>query len=742
MASFIWPTPGQSRISSKFGMRKHPISGKMKMHSGIDISAPAGTPIHASESGKVTFAGISGSLTSGYGRLVKIAHADGYETRYAHQSQIQVMVGQQVIKGQQIGKVGTTGSSTGNHLHFEVRKNGTALNPSSYVSPTNSKSGYTASDAAGIPDDTTGGIDSAPVETSKPITTVTSKLVKGESVSSKFTKLTNMDAVIDGYELLIENDKIYAPIVKDDIVVEMGRKNTPSSMTFTVVKDKWLTDIQEGNAVSFKVNGKEMFYGYIFSKRRDDASTITIKCYDQLRYLKNKDTLSYTDKTYGELLKMLADDYKLKCGDIADTKHKMTKIEECSPLEMLSNASDETIMKANELYVLYDDFGKLTLKPLKDMLVPVIITESTCEKIDYETTIDSNVYNRIKIAQDNSTTGERETYTFQDGESQAKWGVLQYYAKLETPQSQGSDTAGGGGTVDISGEANTAAAIWAFMVSAGYTEAAVAGIMGNMYAESGLVTTALNPSSKTYGLCQWGWSRKTDLSNFAKRKGKPMSDLQTQLEFLVYELVTYYSGKNYSVNGVPLNTYLKQVTSVQNAEYYFVRKFERGSDAEIRSSEGKRLSKANAYFTSFSGGKYKQYLSGGGGASAAPASATLLAAEDTDKKEETPGTTDKPETSEGEKTDSEGIALGDTAAITKLGEMLLKYYNRKQRKLSVMGCFGVTAVRGGSCVYVNLNLGDMKLNNYMLVENVTHHFNSGIHKMDLKLSGINGEFNV
>ena len=726
MATMMWPLPGNTKISSPFGMRTHPISGTYKMHTGIDIPASAGTAIHAAESGKVTFAGISGSLTSGYGRLVKITHSNGLETRYAHQSQIQVTVGQIVVRGQQIGKVGTTGSSTGNHLHFEVRKNGTAVNPTSgYVTPSNSTTGYTSTDATATSDTSTDSTDTT-VSESKEITTVVSKLVKGESAASKFTKLTSLDAIVDGYELLIENDKIYAPIVKDDITLEMGRKNTPSSLTFTVVKDQWLTDIQEGNAVSFKVNGTKVFYGYIFTKKRSDESTITIKCYDQLRYLKNKDTLSYSDKTYGELLKMIADDYELSCGDIADTSYKMTAIEECSPLEMLSNASDETIMNAQKLYVLYDDFGKLTLKPLEDMLVPVIITESTCESIDYETTIDSNVYNRIKIAQDNSTTGERETYTVQDADSQAKWGVLQYYAKLNT-STESSGSSSGSGSIDISGESNTAAAIWAFLVTSGYTEAATAGIMGNMYAESGLVTTATNSSSGTYGLCQWGWSRKTNLKNFAAQKGKAMSDLQTQLEFLVYELEKDYSGSSYSVNGTPLNTYLKQVTSIQNAEYWFVRNFERGSDSEIRSSESKRLSKANAYYSSFSGGKYKQYLSG----STSTSSTLSLASETSDN-----------ETSTTETSDSTSISLGDAEAIAKLGEILLKYYNKKQRKLSVKGCFGVAAVRGGSCVYVNLNLGDMQVNNYMLVESVTHHFNSGIHTMDLKLSGINGEFNA
>lgn len=127
--SFKWPVPGHTRISSPYGNRKHPISGQYRMHSGIDIPAPSGTNIVASDGGTVICASSQGS----YGNLVKIKHSNGYETRYAHCSRIVVSNGANVSKGQTIAKVGTTGSSTGNHLHFEVRKDGSAKNPNSYV---------------------------------------------------------------------------------------------------------------------------------------------------------------------------------------------------------------------------------------------------------------------------------------------------------------------------------------------------------------------------------------------------------------------------------------------------------------------------------------------------------------------------------------------------------------------------------------------------------------------------------
>lgn len=125
--SFIKPTSG--RISSPFGYRTHPVTGSYTLHSGIDIAASSGTTVVASRNGKVVSAGYSGS----YGNLIVISHGNGIETAYAHLSSINVRVGESVSQGQLIGKVGSTGRSTGPHLHFEVRINGTAVNPSKYI---------------------------------------------------------------------------------------------------------------------------------------------------------------------------------------------------------------------------------------------------------------------------------------------------------------------------------------------------------------------------------------------------------------------------------------------------------------------------------------------------------------------------------------------------------------------------------------------------------------------------------
>jgi len=130
--TMVWPCPSSYNITSSFGMRKHPILRVYKMHTGIDIGASYGKSIVAANKGTVIMAKYD---SSGYGRMIVIDHGGGISTLYAHASKLLVSVGDKVEAGQVIAKVGSTGLSTGNHLHFEVRKNGEPTNPlSGYLS--------------------------------------------------------------------------------------------------------------------------------------------------------------------------------------------------------------------------------------------------------------------------------------------------------------------------------------------------------------------------------------------------------------------------------------------------------------------------------------------------------------------------------------------------------------------------------------------------------------------------------
>ncbi|MGB3640721.1 MAG: M23 family metallopeptidase [Rivularia sp. (in: cyanobacteria)] len=124
-----FPTTKGIPITSGFGWRIHPLTGEYRFHSGIDFGAPQGTPIYAFKAGLVEFAGIRG----GYGKAVIINHGAGKSTLYGHASKLIVRKGERVVPGQIVGKIGSTGNSTGPHLHFEVRLDDKPVNPRPYL---------------------------------------------------------------------------------------------------------------------------------------------------------------------------------------------------------------------------------------------------------------------------------------------------------------------------------------------------------------------------------------------------------------------------------------------------------------------------------------------------------------------------------------------------------------------------------------------------------------------------------
>lgn len=234
-------------------------------------------------------------------------------------------------------------------------------------------------------------------------------------------------------ELLIQHEnQIFEPVVEEGITWSTERKNAPGQLTFKVIMDN-IINFTEGDAVRMKVNGTGVFYGFVFRKKCDKQGIITVTAYDQLRYLKNKDTYVYDNKTASEFISMIAADFQMNVGTIEDTQFKIaSRVESNTSLfDMIGNALDLTLQNMKYMYVLYDDFGKLTLKGLDEMRLNLLIDEETGENFDYESSIDTNTYNRVKLTFDNDQTGKREVYIAQSGENINQWGVLQYYDTLK-----------------------------------------------------------------------------------------------------------------------------------------------------------------------------------------------------------------------------------------------------------------------------------------------------------------------
>lgn len=441
MSEYVWPCPSGSRITSRFGPRPAPVRGASTNHKGIDIAAPHGAPIVAAKWGVVTKA----AYLKGYGNAVYLKHPDNTETRYAHASRLIAKQGQTVRAGEIIAEVGSTGNSSGNHLHFEIRINGTPVNPIRYVqfkdTPQKARKNETKTDAGTKTPPSNPLAERVAEITGRPIAAaqekkeITSVVVQSSmgNVSARDNSLSDRPPYLqNGVEILIQNDKIYLPVIEDGATLESTRQGAPAKLTFTVCKDA-LLNFQEGNPVSFRFGGKRLFYGFVFVKSRTDPRRIKVTAYDQMRYLKNKETRYRKAMTYAALLETIAKDYGLRCGTVQDTGYTLPeKLEEGTLMDILADASDETTLRTGKRFVLYDDGGKLCLTNLADMRLDVLIDEARAQKYTYTSGIDQDVYNRIVLAADDEQTGARTLTVANDGENQALWGTLQYYDKRES----------------------------------------------------------------------------------------------------------------------------------------------------------------------------------------------------------------------------------------------------------------------------------------------------------------------
>ena len=236
------------------------------------------------------------------------------------------------------------------------------------------------------------------------------------------------------YKLLIHDStgkKMYEPVTEEGITWTTDIKGTPSELNFKIKSSDIVTKV--GSAVNFKVDGKPVFFGFIFNKKFDKERWSDITAYDQLRYLKNKDTYLFKNKRADQIVRMLAGDFRLKTGNIENTKYVIPKrLEENKSLfDMIQGALDLTLQHTKKMYVLWDNFGKLTLSNIENRKIKIIIEESNIENFSYENSIDKDSYNKVKLTYDNKETGKREVFIAQDSKNMNRWGILQHYEKLQ-----------------------------------------------------------------------------------------------------------------------------------------------------------------------------------------------------------------------------------------------------------------------------------------------------------------------
>lgn len=237
-------------------------------------------------------------------------------------------------------------------------------------------------------------------------------------------------------ELIITNEGVsYIPVIKDKVKWEVSADGSAGKLSFDVYADGILK-VQEGNEVRLRYNNQNVFFGFVFSKKSSKDNWISITAYDQLRYLKNKYSYLYENKTVSKAIKELADTFQLRLGNIEDTQYLIPSLVEDNEtlLDIILDGLGETITKTKEKYILYDNFGKLTLTNMSNMTTSVLVDESTIQDFSYESSIDSDTYNRIILYYDpDDETATRQYFKAEDVENVKKWGMLLYYEAVKAP---------------------------------------------------------------------------------------------------------------------------------------------------------------------------------------------------------------------------------------------------------------------------------------------------------------------
>jgi hypothetical protein len=232
------------------------------------------------------------------------------------------------------------------------------------------------------------------------------------------------------------NGKVFEPPVEEGVKIEWERTGSPGKLTFTTVKigsgSTTPMAFKEGDQVCFYYDNKLVFVGYVFTKKRDREHRIEVTCYDQIRYLKNKYTYVFEKKTATQIIKSLCADFNLRTGSMDNTGYVIPAIaeENKSALDIVLDVLEETLANTGNMFVLYDNAGKLEIKNCANMVSNKLITSDSAENFDYSSSIDDETYNSIVLYY-KSDDEKIQLFTASDGGTISKWGVLRYFEEVK-----------------------------------------------------------------------------------------------------------------------------------------------------------------------------------------------------------------------------------------------------------------------------------------------------------------------
>lgn len=215
--------------------------------------------------------------------------------------------------------------------------------------------------------------------------------------------------------------------------ITTNRMDSPAKMTFEGVEDDGIA-LPEGSAVTFTDDGITIFKGFVFTAKRDRYGNVSYTAYDQTRYLKAKQSYTFENQSLEQIITQIATDFNLTLGTLEETGYIFPSLikENETCLDIIFDALSKTIYQTGKIWIFYDDAGALTLREAKNLQIATVIGDgSMMTDYEYKRDIDNQTYNRVKLARPNADTGRTDVYVYEDTETIAKWGLLQYYDKVD-----------------------------------------------------------------------------------------------------------------------------------------------------------------------------------------------------------------------------------------------------------------------------------------------------------------------
>ena len=221
----------------------------------------------------------------------------------------------------------------------------------------------------------------------------------------------------------------------EEISLETVRTGSPSKLSFSLIDvNQEDFTFEEGDIVRFNVDDQNIFYGWIFTIKTDRWKNMQVICYDRLRYLKANASYAFYGQTAGSIIRQIAEDLQIDVGDIAETGYQIPSlIESDKPcIDIIQDALTQTLLNTGIIYVLYDNGNGLSLTAASDWVSEYYVGDkSLMTDFSYQTDIDSETYNSIKLVQPNESTGMNDVVIVQDSETIGKWGLLQLYKSVD-----------------------------------------------------------------------------------------------------------------------------------------------------------------------------------------------------------------------------------------------------------------------------------------------------------------------